>query len=184
MTTRLDASYRFCPACGAQRLAFEPARPFRCHACGHTSFFGPVAAVGAIVTDSERNVLLVRRAHDPAQGKLGLPGGFIEPGESSEEALRREVLEEVGLSIRSMRYLTSGPNVYVYRGIDLPVLDMFYVVDVEHREIKTHDGEVSDWIWTRLTDAILDQLAFPSNRRALELYRGLCDDDSRRPSDR
>jgi hypothetical protein len=49
---------------------------------------------------------------------------------------------------------------------------MFYVVEVEHRDIRTIDGEISDWIWTDLSDEILDQLAFVSNRHALEFYRG------------
>lgn len=169
---KLESVYRYCPVCGSERATFEPARPFRCHACGHTSFFGPVAAVGAIVTDEQGQVLLVRRANDPAKGKLGMPGGFIDPGESSEDGLRREMLEEVGLSIRSMQYLTSAPNRYIYRGIELPVLDMFYIVEVEHRDVNLIDGEITDWIWTDLTDSILDQMAFDSNRYALELYRG------------
>lgn len=169
---KLESVYRYCPVCGSERAAFEPARPFRCHSCGHTSFFGPVAAVGAIVTDEKGHVLLVRRANDPAKGKLGMPGGFIDPGESSEDGLRREMLEEVGLTIRSMKYLTSAPNRYIYRGIELPVLDMFYIVEVEHREVNLIDGEITDWIWTDLTEEILDQMAFDSNRYALELYRG------------
>lgn len=171
-TVNIAAAYRFCPACGAPRAEFVPLRPFRCDRCGHTSFFGPVAAVAAVVTDAEGKVLLIRRARDPARGRLGMPGGFIDPGESSEEALRREVLEEVGLPVVSMRYLTSAPNVYVYRGLELPVLDMFYVVEVAHRDVSATDGEVTGWLWTELTDEVLDQMAFPSNRAALERYRG------------
>lgn len=169
---KLESVYRYCPVCGIERAHFEPARPFRCHACGHTTFFGPVAAVGAIVTDEHDRVLLVRRANDPAKGKLGMPGGFIDPGESSEQALRREMLEEVGLTILSMQYLTSAPNQYNYRGIELPVLDMFYVVEVEHRDVRTVDGEIDDWIWTDVSNEILDQMAFVSNRYALDVYRG------------
>ncbi len=101
-----------------------------------------------------------------------MPGGFIDPGESSEEALRREMLEEVGLTILSMQYLTSAPNRYVYRGIELPVLDMFYVVQVEHCDVEMRDGEITEWIWTELSNSILDQMAFVSNRYALEFYRG------------
>ena len=76
----LAAAYCFCPAGGTKRSEFEPIRPFRCDGCGHTTFFGPVAAVGAIVTNNDGEVLLIRRAHDPARGKLGMPGGFIDPG--------------------------------------------------------------------------------------------------------
>ncbi|MFN7736800.1 MAG: NUDIX domain-containing protein [Pirellula sp.] len=171
----LAAAYCFCPACGTKRSEFEPIRPFRCDHCGHTTFFGPVAAVGAIVTNNEGEVLLIRRAHDPAKGKLGMPGGFIDPGESAEEALRREVLEEVGLHIRNMKYLMSAPNCYAYRGIDIPVLDMFYTAQVEEGEIRTEDGEVTEWYWTRLSDEVLAEMAFASNRGALAYYRGLID---------
>jgi ADP-ribose pyrophosphatase len=169
----LAAAYCFCPACGTKRSDFEPIRPFRCHGCGHTTFFGPVAAVGAIVTNNDGEVLLIRRAHDPAKGKLGMPGGFIDPGESAEEALRREVLEEVGLQIQNMTYLMSAPNCYAYRGIDIPVLDMFYTAQVKEGEIRTEDGEVTEWYWTRLNDEVLAEMAFPSNRGALAYYRGL-----------
>lgn len=169
----LAAAYCFCPACGTKRSEFEPIRPFRCHGCGHTTFFGPVAAVGAIVTNNDGEVLLIRRAHDPAKGKLGMPGGFIDPGESAEEALRREVLEEVGLQIQNMTYLMSAPNCYAYRGIDIPVLDMFYTAQVKEGEIRTEDGEVTEWYWTRLNDEVLAEMAFPSNRGALAYYRGL-----------
>jgi len=169
----LAAAYCFCPACGTKRSEFEPIRPFRCHGCGHTTFFGPVAAVGAIVTNNDGEVLLIRRAHDPAKGKLGMPGGFIDPGESAEEALRREVLEEVGLQIQNMTYLMSAPNYYAYRGIDIPVLDMFYTAQVKEGEIRTEDGEVTEWYWTRLNDEVLAEMAFPSNRGALAYYRGL-----------
>ena len=90
-----------------------------------------------------------------------------------EEALRREVLEEVGLQIQNMTYLMSAPNCYAYRGIDIPVLDMFYTAQVKEGEIRTEDGEVTEWYWTRLNDEVLAEMAFPSNRGALAYYRGL-----------
>ena len=172
----LAETYAFCPACGAKRSSYEPLRPFRCHACGHTTFFGPVGAVGGIVTNAGGQVLLLRRAHDPGKDKLGMPGGFIDHGESAEQALRREMMEEVGLTVRTMRYLTSAANSYNYRGVIIPVLDLFYVADVESGEIRTEDGEVSSWQWTDLDDEVLRQLAFESNRRALECYRSLVSD--------
>ena len=176
--TELAEIYAYCPACGAKREQYEPVRPFRCHACGHTTFFGPVSAVGGIVTNDEGKVLLLRRANDPGRGKLGMPGGFVDHGESAEAALRREMLEEVGLTIRSMRYLVSGANSYKYRGVTIPVLDLFYVADVESGDIRTEDGEVSSWQWTELNDTVLDQMAFESNRRALEHYRNAFSKDA------
>ena len=167
----LAATYHYCPACGSPRKSFIPLRPYRCSECGHSTFFGPVSAVGAVVCNSLGHVLLLRRANDPGKGMLGMPGGFVDPGENAEEALRREVLEEVGLHVTKLRYLTSRPNSYLYRGVALPVLDFFYVAEVEDGEISNSDGEITSWIWTDLSDEVIDQLAFESNRQALRFFR-------------
>jgi ADP-ribose pyrophosphatase YjhB (NUDIX family) len=171
MGKELAKTYCYCPACGYPRDSFEPLRPFRCNRCAHSTFFGPVSAVGAVVTNSHGQVLLLRRANDPGKGMLGMPGGFVDHEETAEVALKREVLEEIGLTVKSLKYLTSEPNAYVYRGVTLPVLDLFYVVEVEDTPIELVDGEATSWLWTELSDEILDQLVFVSNQRALRYYR-------------
>jgi ADP-ribose pyrophosphatase YjhB (NUDIX family) len=100
-----------------------------------------------------------------------MPGGFVDHGETAEAALRREVLEEIGLTVESLEYLTSEVNSYVYRGVSLPVLDMFFMVQVQEGQIELVDGEATSWIWTELSDAVLEEMAFVSNRRALKYYR-------------
>lgn len=54
---------------------------------------------GAVVRDAAGRLLLVRRAHEPAQGMWSLPGGRIEPGETPAQAAAREVAEETGLAV-------------------------------------------------------------------------------------
>lgn len=58
-----------------------------------------VRCVGAVVLDDAGRLLVVRRRNPPAAGRWSIPGGRIEPGESTEEALRREVREETGLDV-------------------------------------------------------------------------------------
>ena len=58
-----------------------------------------VPCVGAIITDSAGRLLLIQRGHEPEAGRWSLPGGRIEPGESDEQALVREVREETGLQV-------------------------------------------------------------------------------------
>jgi 8-oxo-dGTP diphosphatase len=60
-----------------------------------------VPCVGAVVRDGAGRLLLIRRGHDPHRGCWSLPGGRVEAGESVEQAVEREVLEETGLTVRA-----------------------------------------------------------------------------------
>jgi 8-oxo-dGTP diphosphatase len=62
-------------------------------------------AVGAVVLDGHHQVLLVRRGRPPRVGAWTLPGGHVEPGETLQEAIVREVHEETGISARVVREL-------------------------------------------------------------------------------
>ena len=116
-------------------------------------------------------VLLITRARDPGKGKFGMPGGFVDAGESLEEALKREVLEEVNLHATSITYLASFPNSYAYKGVVSAVTDAFFVCRVNSFDsLVVQDGEVSDYHFVHPTKKELDNLAFESNRRALEFY--------------
>jgi ADP-ribose pyrophosphatase YjhB (NUDIX family) len=59
-----------------------------------------VRCVGAIINDDDGRLLLVQRGHAPAQGLWSIPGGRVEPGETDEQAVRREIAEETGLVVR------------------------------------------------------------------------------------
>jgi ADP-ribose pyrophosphatase YjhB (NUDIX family) len=63
--------------------------------------------VGAIIIDSGGRLLLIRRGHEPGRGLWSVPGGRIEPGESDEQAVIREIREETGLSVRVGRLVGS-----------------------------------------------------------------------------
>ena len=61
----------------------------------------PIVGVGAVILDQDR-VLLVQRAHAPLKGEWSLPGGALELGETLEDGVRREVLEETGLIVEPL----------------------------------------------------------------------------------
>lgn len=77
-----------------------------------------VPCVGALVHDDEGRLLLVLRGREPGRGLWSVPGGRVEPGESDEQAVRREVLEETGLhvvvGVRVGTVLRPGPHGEVY----------------------------------------------------------------------
>lgn len=96
-----DSEYHFCPRCGSElnlEDRFGRLRPF-CEKCGWIYFADPKVAV-AVLVEQEGKVLLVRRINDPFRGYWTLPAGFVDAGESPEEAGVRECLEETGLDVR------------------------------------------------------------------------------------
>ena len=64
-----------------------------------------IPCVGAVVTDEQGRLLMIKRGHEPGAGLWSIPGGRIEPGETDAEALVREMLEETGLTVEVGRLL-------------------------------------------------------------------------------
>ena len=91
----------------------------QCTTCGFVYYFNPSSAVACFIRNSKGELLLVRRAKEPAKGTLDLPGGFVDMYESAEDAAHREVKEETGLDIAGCRYLFSIPNLYPYSGFEV-----------------------------------------------------------------
>ena len=161
--------YRFCPRCGAERSDVGTI-PFRCQSCGLVRFFGPVGAVGGLIINQAGELLAVRRAKNPGKGLWGLPGGFVDNGETMEAALHREVHEETGLQLVSWDYLVSFPNKYRYGGIEADVVDLFFRCRVEESSTPVlEEGELSEYRWIELKEAAELPFAFPSNQRAVAM---------------
>ena len=75
-------AFRHCPKCGSARPGPAGDNPFRCPACGFTLFFNPTVAAAGFLFDAAGRALLIRREKEPAKGKLAIPGGFVDAGET------------------------------------------------------------------------------------------------------
>ncbi|HLH46317.1 MAG TPA: NAD(+) diphosphatase [Acidimicrobiales bacterium] len=98
---------RFCGRCGAPTEVVAGERAVRCPACGLTSYPRLAPAVIVLVRRG-RQALLARNARFRGRMFSAL-AGFVEPGETLEETVRREVAEEVGLQLGALRYFASQP---------------------------------------------------------------------------
>lgn len=131
---------KFCPKCGSSALTSNPDLSFKCSNCSFHFYVNSAAAVAALVVNREGKLLLTTRAVEPDYGKLDLPGGFIDPGESAEEAVKRELWEELRMKVNSMEYIISAPNEYIFSGISVFTLDMAFRVFPESvSELKAQD---------------------------------------------
>jgi len=101
--------FKHCPMCGAKLIAKERTGVLRpvCPVCDHTVYYDPKVAVVMRVTRGDE-VLLVRRGVDPEKGKCALPAGFVNAGETPEDAAIREIWEETSIRLGKMTLL----NVY------------------------------------------------------------------------
>ena len=135
MHTHPLSSFSYCPRCGQKGLEHVHGRAIHCPSCDLTYFHNVASAVACFVFDEAGHLLTVRRARDPEKGTLDLPGGFVDPEETVDDAVRRELREETGLEAAEVRLLFSIPNVYPYSGVDVYTADLFYLT-----RVKSFDG--------------------------------------------
>jgi len=165
--------FHHCPKCGSTALKSQKAKSFDCPACGFHFYLNPAVASAALILSDHRpgDILFVRRAKDPGKGQLGLVGGFVDKGETIEQAVEREVKEELGLEVARITYFASFPNEYQFRGVDYPVVDVFSLVYVSSEDARIQQEEVTEAKWLAVQEMGLGELAFPSMRKAVALYR-------------
>ena len=102
------ARHRFCANCGAPTEPRDGGHERICPSCDAHHFPRTDPVVIMRVTDGADGLLLGRQARWP-EGRFSLLAGFVEPGETLEEAVRREVLEESGVRLDSVEYIASQP---------------------------------------------------------------------------
>lgn len=94
------AQFLYCPECGSPHFEVNNEKSKKCTDCGFVYYFNPSAATVALILNEKNELLVCRRAKEPAKGTLDLPGGFIDMNETGEEGVAREVLEETGLKVK------------------------------------------------------------------------------------
>ena len=161
-------AFKYCPVCGSEHFEVHNFKSKKCRDCGFTYYANPCSATAAFIVNDNDEMLVVRRAKEPAKGTLDLPGGFVDMGETVEEGMVREIKEETGLDITNIQYLFSSPNVYVYSGMGVHTLDMDYLARVHGSvpAIKAAD-DAAEALWIPIAQVNPAEFGLTSIRNAV-----------------
>lgn len=138
---------QYCPRCGSRAIPRPIISRLICQDCGFELYFNAATAVIALITDELGRLLLTVRAREPQKGMLGLPGGFVDLGETAEMALAREVEEELSVGLCSARFLCTEPNIYPYKGVTYVTVDIAFVCKVDQPQLATPTDDVAQILW-------------------------------------
>jgi len=155
-----DRSHQFCGRCGTRTEAKRDERVRVCPACKLSAYPRVAPAVMALVR-RKNQLLLARGPHFPA-GMYSALAGFVEPGESLEQCLAREVAEEVGVQISNTRYFASQSWPFPHS------MMIAFVCDWSSGEIRPQAGEIEEANW-------FDVLQLPKLPSKISIARRLID---------
>jgi len=134
-----DRTHKFCGRCGSQLRLKTTERAKECPKCGLLHF--PRLAPAIIVLVERGDKLLLARSRHFMPGMYSVLAGFVEPGESLEEAVIREVKEEVGVTVKDIRYFGSQPWPFPHS------LMIGFTATYAGAEISLDDSEIEDAGW-------------------------------------
>jgi mutator protein MutT len=165
MTTYSKDVFLFCPFCGAGGFRWDGEKSHSCSHCGKKLYTNAVGAVIALIYNPVGELLFTTRKFHPAKGTLDLPGGFIDLGETAEQAVVREVKEEVNLDVLDLQFYGSFPNEYTYADFTYFTIDLAFVCKVDNFDALLANDDVSEVCFKPLKQVNLQQIGLASVRK-------------------
>ncbi|PMR77447.1 NAD(+) diphosphatase [Billgrantia endophytica] len=131
--------HRFCGRCGAGATRLDVEFAMHCHQCGHRNYPRISPCIITLVTHG--NAMLLARSPRFPPGRFSTLAGFVEPGESAEEAVHREIHEEVGITVGRVRYYRSQAWPFPH------ALMLGFFAEAASRRIRIDGIEIADAAW-------------------------------------
>lgn len=162
--------FKFCPKCSSPQFNVTGDRSIKCLDCGFHLYINAAAAAAALVSDDQGRLLLTKRGVEPHYGMLDLPGGFIDPEETAENAVKRELREELGLQVKELSYFSSAPNEYIFAGLSVFTLDLaFKIVPETITGLKAMD-DILDYNFYAYKEIDFSLIPAPSIRQFVNQF--------------
>lgn len=162
--------FTHCPTCGSSHFIQNNEKSKRCELCGFVLYVNASAAVAVFIQNESGDLLVCRRGKEPEKGTLDLPGGFVDEFESAEEAVTREIAEELHAKVIEANYLFSLPNQYEYSGLTTPTLDMFFACKLEDTSNLQPSDDVEDCFFVPLNQVNTELFGLKSIKKGVALF--------------
>ena len=162
--------FTHCPVCGSKHFVLNNEKSMRCETCGFVFYINASAAVAAFILNVNGELLVCRRAKEPAKRTLDLPGGFVDANETAEEAIRREITEELNAKVTESDYLFSLPNEYEYSNMTIPTLDLFFTCKLENNENLIASDDVEECFFVPIAELNPADFGLNSIRKAISNF--------------
>lgn len=156
-----DRTHGYCGRCGTLTAARTAERSRECPACGLVVYPRIAPAIMALVRRAPDQVLLARSPRFPP-GMYSALAGFVEPGETLEQCLQREVLEEVGVEVENVRYFASQPWPFPHS------LMIAFTSDWKSGEIRVDPLEIESAQWFNVRNLPLLPQPISISRRLID----------------
>ena len=165
--------FTHCPVCGSADFIQNNVKSKRCESCGFVYYINPSSAVASFIVNKQGDLLVCKRGKDPEKGTWDLPGGFVDGNETAEEAISREIFEELQTKVTDANYLFSLPNEYEYSKLTVPTLDMFFECTLENLNNLKPSDDVEDCFFVPLKELNPEKFGLKSVKKAVERYAGM-----------
>lgn len=162
--------YQYCPKCGIKYSNTDNENLYKCESCLYVLHLNSKPTVSALI-EAGNKVLLGTRKIEPSKGKWDIIGGFLEAFEDPEEGAKREALEETGLEVEIVDYLTCTVGAYEYQNELVPTLNLIYRTKAVGGNLQPDDDvETLEWFDK---DNLPSEMAFEGQLEVLQKWKNL-----------
>lgn len=171
--------YSYCPVCGSKIKDWND-QLIVCSVCGYHFYQTSKPTAGAIITrkkdkNSLSEILLTKRGIEPYKDYWDIPGGFLKNGEQPEKGLKREIMEELGTRLTSLKLFFAVVDRYPRE--DIPeeanyTLCLYYLCTIDESVKLTAEDDITESRWFPI-DSLPENLAFTGNKKAIKEFKRL-----------
>lgn len=141
----------------------------QCEDCGLGTYFNPKPVSEIALQNDKGQYLFAVRGTEPNKGCLDFPGGFVDDNENFEQAIRRELKEELNLEVGKLEYLGTTKDEYLFQGVNYHSTGISFFAKLPKSAKPKPADDVASFEFYTLDDVPLKRLAWPSDLKTLKM---------------